>query len=71
MMKSFQLLISALFLGSVIAFAPKSSFMPNQLSVTRGSSMLSMNAAERTYIMVSKSVHQVESLHRCQKDVSC
>jgi hypothetical protein len=51
-MKSFLVILVAALCGAVGAFAPRTTFMPNQLSVSRGSSMITMNAAERTYIMV-------------------
>jgi hypothetical protein len=47
-MKSFAAILVAALLGAVGAFAPH-----NQLAgVSRGSSVMTMNAAERTYIMV-------------------
>ena len=52
-MKSFALLYFVALCGSTLGFAPQSSFMPNQMAVNRGSSLMTMNAAERTYIMVS------------------
>jgi hypothetical protein len=54
-MKSFLALVVAALCGSAVAFAPRSAFMPSQLSTAvNGGSMMTMNAAERTYIMVSK-----------------
>ena len=48
-MKSFLALCLIAVCG---AFAPKSTFTANTMAANRGSSMLSMNAAEKTYIMV-------------------
>ena len=48
-MKSFLALCLIAVCG---AFAPTSTFTANTMAATRGSSMLSMNAAEKTYIMV-------------------
>ena len=56
-MKSFLALLLVALCGTVGAFAPRSTFLPSQpLAVSRngGSSMITMNAAERTYIMVSQ-----------------
>jgi hypothetical protein len=53
-MKSFLALCLVALCGSALGFAPKSAFMPNQMAVTQGSSMMTMNAAERTYIMVRR-----------------
>ena len=50
-MKSFLVICLAALMGSTFGFAPMSSFTANQMSVTRGSSMLSMSADEKTYIM--------------------
>lgn len=51
-MKSFLALLLAALCGSALSFVSKSAFLPTQVSVSRGSSMMTMNAAERTYIMV-------------------
>jgi hypothetical protein len=53
-MKSFLALLVAALCGSAVAFAPRTAFMPSQLSAVNGGSLMTMNAAERTYIMVSK-----------------
>jgi hypothetical protein len=50
-MKSFLSICLLALCGSTLGFAPMSSFTANQMDVNRGSSMLSMNAAEKTYIM--------------------
>lgn len=53
-MRSFLTVLVVACFSAVGAFAPRTSFMPShQLAgVSRGSSMMTMNAAERTYIMV-------------------
>ena len=53
-MKSFSAILVAALCGSAVAFAPKSAFLPSQLSAVNNESLMTMNAAERTYIMVSK-----------------
>ncbi|CAJ1942588.1 unnamed protein product [Cylindrotheca closterium] len=51
-MKSFLAICLVALLGTAFGFAPSSSFITNQMSVSRGSSMLSMSADEKTYIMI-------------------
>ncbi|KAL3943909.1 MAG: hypothetical protein SGBAC_002026 [Bacillariaceae sp.] len=51
-MKSFLAICLIALMGTAFGFTSSSSFTANQMSVTRGSSMLSMSADEKTYIMI-------------------